>query len=318
MAFTKADLAISTMWNFRRANSGEELLDQLLDLGFGKVELNYQVRPEWLPGVEKYVREGRVAVSSVHNVFPKVLDEHFGTDSMLLGYEDETLRRRAVELSKGSIDWAVKLGAGAVVFHPTEVPLDPQRFDVPLKKLIAAHQTHTEAYRRLRAEMVAARQAAPYLSQMMRSIEELANFVVQHELPVKLGMENRAMCQQVPIFDEFELIVDRFAGGPVGVWLDTGHAIMMMEMGLQALPLSDKVARNIVGMHIHDAADALDHYAPCTLPGDVLEPFRAYIERSPIKVLELSGRLFAEEIRVGTQRFIERYGLSKKAASSCE
>ena len=48
MAFTKADLAMSTMWNFRRANSGEELLDQLIALGFHRVELNYQVRAEWL------------------------------------------------------------------------------------------------------------------------------------------------------------------------------------------------------------------------------------------------------------------------------
>ena len=308
MAFTKADLAMSTMWNFRRANSGEELLDQLIALGFHRVELNYQVRAEWLPGIECYVREGRMAVSSVHNVFPKTFDECFGTDSVLLGYEDESLRRQAVELSKASIDWAVKLGAGAVVFHPTEVPLDPQRFDVPLKKLIAAHQTETEAYRRLRAEMLAARQAAPYLSQMMRSIEELADYVVHHDLPVRLGMENRAMCQQVPIFSEFELIVERFSGGPVGVWLDTGHAIMMMEMGLQALPLPEKVAKNIVGMHIHDAADALDHYAPCTLPGEVLEPFRNYILQSPIKVLELSGRLSAEEVLLGTERFVEQYG----------
>lgn len=308
MSFTKADLAMSTMWNFRKAHSGEELLDQLIELGFHKVELNYQVREEWLPGIERYVREGLIAVSSVHNVFPKTFDERFGTDSVLLGYEDETLRRQAVELSKASIDWAVRLGAGAVVFHPTEVPLDPQRFDVPLKRLIAAHQTETEEYQRLHAEMLKARQAAPYLNRMMRSIEALANHVVQHALPVRLGMENRAMCQQVPIFSEFELIVDRFAGSPVGIWLDTGHAIMMMEMGLQALPLPERVSRNIVGMHIHDAADALDHYAPCTLPGDVLEPFRAYIEESPIKVLELSGRLSAEEVLLGTERFIERYG----------
>ena len=308
MSFTKADLAISTMWNFRKAHSGEELIDQLRELGFCRVELNYQVRTEWLSGIRRRIDEGAIKVSSVHNVFPKTLNKKFDTDSVMLGYEDESLRQQAVELAKGSIEWACVLGAGAVVFHPTEVPMDPQEFDVPLKKLIAAHQTDTPEYKALHAKMLAARQAQPYLARMMKSIDELANYVAKNNLPVKLGMENRAMCHQCPIYPEFDMIADRFAGGPVGIWLDTGHGIMMEEMGLQQLPLNKKVADMIVGMHIHDAVDALDHYAPCTLPNDVLAPYREYIVNCPIKVLELSGRLSAEEIITGTDRFVEQYG----------
>ena len=308
MSFTKSDLAISTMWNFRKAHSGEELIDQLTALGFSRVELNYQVRVEWLSGIRRRIDEGAIKVSSVHNVFPKTLDKKFDTDSVMLGYEDESLRQQAVELAKGSVEWACVLGAGAVVFHPTEVPMSPDEFDVPLKALIKAHKTDTEEYRALHAKMLAARQAQPYLDRMMKSIDELANYVAKYNLPVKLGMENRAMCHQCPIYSEFDMIADRFAGGPVGIWLDTGHAIMMEEMSLQQLPLSKKAADMIVGMHIHDAVDALDHYAPCTLPNDVLAPYREYIVNSPIKVLELSGRLSAEKIITGTDRFVERYG----------
>ncbi len=308
MSFTKSDLAISTMWNFRKAHSGEELIDQLTALGFSRVELNYQVRTEWLSGIRRRIAEGAIAVSSVHNVFPKTLDPRFDTDSVMLGYEDEALRKQAVELAKGSIEWACVLGAGAVVFHPTEVPLEPGEFDVPLKNLVKAHRTDSDEYRELYARMLAARQAEPYLDRMMLSIHELADYVTRCNLPVKLGMENRAMCHQCPTFPEFDLIANRFSGGPVGIWLDTGHGIMMEEMGLQHLPLSPKAADMIVGMHIHDAVDALDHYAPCTLPGDALAPYRDYIQRSPIKVLELSGRLSAEEIITGTEAFVQRYG----------
>ncbi len=308
MSFTKSDLAISTMWNFRKAHSGEELIDQLTELGFSRVELNYQVRAEWLSGIRRRIAEGAIRVSSVHNVFPKTLDKQFDTDSVMLGYEDESLRQQAVELAKGSVEWACVLGAGAVVFHPTEVPLAPAEYDVPLKKMIAAHQTDSAEFRALQQKMFAARKAQPYLDRMMKSIDELANYVAKYNLPVKLGMENRAMCHQAPIFSEFDLIADRFSGSPVGLWLDTGHGIMMEEMGLQALPLSEKASKMIVGMHIHDAADALDHYAPCTLPGNVLEPYREYIASSPIKVLELSGRLSAGEIVTGTDRFVEEYG----------
>ena len=308
MSFTKADLAISTMWNFRKAHSGEELIDQLRELGFERVELNYQVRTEWLSGIRRRINEGAIKVSSVHNVFPKTLDKKFDTDSVMLGYEDESLRQQAVELAKGSVEWACVLGAGAVVFHPTEVPMDPREYDIPLKKMIAAHQTDTPEYKALHAKMVAARQSQPYIDRMMKSIDELANYVEKFSLPVKLGMENRAMCHQCPVYSEFDMIADRFAGGPVGIWLDTGHAIMMEEMGLQQLPLSKKAADMIVGMHIHDAVDALDHYAPCTLPNDVLAPYREYILNCPIKVLELSGRLSAEEIITGTDAFVEQYG----------
>ena len=246
MSFTKSDLAISTMWNFRKAHSGEELIDQLTALGFSRVELNYQVRAEWLSGIRRRIDEGAIKVSSVHNVFPKTLDKKFDTDSIMLGYEDESLRQQAVELAKGSVEWACVLGAGAVVFHPTEVPMSPDAFDVPLKALNKAHQTDTPEYKALHARMIAARQAQPYLDRMMKSIDELATYVTKYNLPVKLGMENRAMCHQCPIYSEFDMIADRFAGGPVGIWLDTGHAIMMEEMGLQQLPLSKKVADMIV------------------------------------------------------------------------
>ena len=316
MSFTRSDLAISTMWNFRKANSGEELIDQLRELGFSRVELNYQVRPEWISGIRRRIAEGAITVSSVHNVFPKTLDKRFDTDSVMLGYEDEGLRQQAVELAKGSVEWACVLGAGAVVFHPTEVPMLPSEFDIPLKERIRqkVHLTDPEYYRCKLELMLKARNAQPYLDRMMKSIEELADYVVRHDLPVKLGMENRAMCHQCPTYPEMEMIAERFHGGPVGLWLDTGHGIMMEELGLHHLPLSQRAADMIVGMHIHDAVDALDHYAPCTLEGDTpgtypaLEPFRAYIERCPIRVLELSGRLSAEEIRTGTERFLQLYG----------
>ena len=194
------------------------------------------------------------------------------------------------------------------MFHPTEVPLPPEKYDIPLKKLIAAHRKDSEEYRTLRAALIRERRAQPFLSRTLKSIEELCGYVINNGLPVKLGMENRAMAHQVPVFSEFDVIAERFDGSPAGIWLDTGHAIMMAEMDLQCLPLSDIVKRNIVGMHIHDAADGLDHYAPCTLPGDVLKGFREYIDSAPIRVLELSGRLSAEEILTGTDRFVKKYG----------
>mgnify|MGYP002508923080 CR=1 FL=1 len=55
------------------------------------------------------------------------------------------------------------------------------------------------------------------------------------------------------LIHQFDMIADRFAGGPVGIWLDTGHAIMMEEMGLQQLPLG--------GVGVQDLADKLQPVA---------------------------------------------------------
>ncbi len=300
------DLAMSTMWNFKKARSGDELLDQLAALGFHRVELNYHVKEEWLPAIER--RIGRdFSVSSVHNVFPETDDKRFDTDSVLLGYLDEDLRRKAVEYAKQSMRWAVRLGAGAVVVHPTEVPLPPALFDVPLKALVKEGKTDTEEYKALYQALLDQRKVQPYIDALMKSLDELAEFAARQAPGVYFGMENRAMCHQIPIFGEFERIVERFHGSAIKIWFDTGHAIMMQEIGLQRMPLPDAVRREIIGVHIHDAARALDHYAPCTLDGDVLAPYMEIIRGARIKVLELSGRLSAETITSGTERFIEKY-----------
>ena len=98
------DLALSTMWNYPTAKSGREMIKAIADMGFSKVELNYQVREEFLPEIEQMLDSGSMRAVSLHNVFPKVYDRRFDTDSMLLGYLDEDLRRQSIAYSKRTID----------------------------------------------------------------------------------------------------------------------------------------------------------------------------------------------------------------------
>ncbi len=301
---TLNDLSLSTMWNYPHAKSGGEMVDSITAMGFGQIEFNYQVKGEFIPAIEDRIKEGKVRASSIHNVFPKVADERFNTDSVLLGFQDEVLRREAVRLSQCSIDWAAKLGAKAVVFHPTEVPLEPMAFDRPLKYLISQDKQNTEEYRAVFQKLLVARQAQPYLDALKRSLEELCEYVVQKGYQVYLGMENRSMCHQIPIYPEFEAIMKDFSGSPVKLWFDTGHGIMMKEIGLQAWPLRPEIQKEIVGVHIHDAAKGRDHFPPGMLDGDVLAPYMDIILNAPIKVLELSSRYPAKDIVKGANALI--------------
>ena len=104
MSFTKADLAISTMWNFRKAHSGEELIDQLRELGFSRVELNYQVRTEWLSGIRRRINEIlreelTVAMATVerNRAAMGALIEALVERNRLMGNEiDEILKKTAI------------------------------------------------------------------------------------------------------------------------------------------------------------------------------------------------------------------------------
>ena len=63
-------LAISTRWNAGRHRSGEAMIEEILDLGLGLVELGYDLRAELIPGVKTLVASGAVRVGSLHNFCP--------------------------------------------------------------------------------------------------------------------------------------------------------------------------------------------------------------------------------------------------------
>lgn len=158
------------------------------------------------------------------------------------------------------------------------------------------------------------RQAEPYLNQMLKSIEELCDYVTKNTLPVKLGMENRAMCHQVPIFSEFEIIADRFDGSPAGIWLD--HRPRNHDDGDGSSdPAAERPGRKRHRGHAHSRRRGRAGSPPALCLAASWSPFREYIQSSPIRVLELSGRLSAEETLTGTDRFVKEYGLSRKPVS---
>lgn len=51
-----------------------------------------------LTTIEPMIERGEISISSVHNTFSPTPDPDYGTDSIPLGFEDETKRKRAIEL----------------------------------------------------------------------------------------------------------------------------------------------------------------------------------------------------------------------------
>ncbi|WP_374703719.1 hypothetical protein [Paenibacillus sp. F4] len=91
-------------------------------MGFSRVELNYNITREMLTTIEPMIERGEIGISSVHNTFPHTPDPDYGANSVLLGFDVETKRQRAIELLVQSVEYAHRYGAKAVIVHPVEVP----------------------------------------------------------------------------------------------------------------------------------------------------------------------------------------------------
>jgi sugar phosphate isomerase/epimerase len=305
--------SFSTSWNWRGGDSGERVIEEILELGFDKVELNYRVTRGMLKGIAPYVARGTVSVPSVHNVFPAIDDPRFDTDSRMLGYRDEGLRARAVELTIGSVEAGRELGARALVVHPGVMPWDESppgpsgfagiAFDEELKRRWREDGPDSGPYKSLLAEFVEYRRRGMRgeLERILRSLEEIANYIERRGIEMRIGVENRPMCFQVPDFVEMGYLLDALAGGPVGLWLDTGHGAIQRNMGLFDDRSGAKgLADRLVGMHIHDVEGVDDHFAPYSKEG--LDPYLGLIRRAPIKVIELGMKNGREAIVEGMRR----------------
>lgn len=221
----KGAFSFSTCWNIKRHTDGSSMLQEIRELGFRRVELNYNVTEAMLGAIEPMIERGEIGISSVHNTFPHVPDPDYGTDSVLLGFGDETKRQRAVELLVRSAEYAQRYGGEAVVVHPGEVPF-PNDIAKELEQIYSGQGRDSEAYRSKWAELLERREAysAGYVQTIIRSLDEVCNRAASKGINVRFGIETRSRPQQIPTLAEAKTVISALKGAPVGIWYDTGHA----------------------------------------------------------------------------------------------
>lgn len=299
-------LSFSTSWNWRNAKTGKEIIDQIKDLGFNTVELNYKVKKEMLEDIFPMIESEYIKVSSVHNVFPDIENSLFDTDSLLLSYPNKELRKKSVELTQNTIDYGEKLGAKVVVIHPGVVPVSPKvNYDVRLKQLYNDGKKDSYEYRKLFDEMMEFRslRSDKYTELIKESLEEICEYVVKKGYKIRVGIENRPICTQIPDFREATYLLDELKGYPIYFWYDIGHGNVLDHLGMfdnkkELIKIKDR----IIGMHIHDTIGVNDHLAPYAKSNN-LDEYIDIIKDIPIKVLELGVKNHKEDIIKGTTIF---------------
>lgn len=301
----KGIFSFSNCWNIKRHTAGDEMLREIRGLGFRRVELNYNVTEEMLVTIEPMIERGEIGISSVHNTFPHVPDPDYGTDSVLLGFEDKTKRQRAIELLVRSAEYARRYGGEAVVVHPGEVPF-PDNIAQELGQIYSGQGRDSEAYRSKWSELMERRSAysAGYVQTITESLYEVCDKAASKGVNISFGIETRSRPQQIPTLAEAKTIIRALKGAPVGIWYDTGHAIMMDRMGLyDSVGEMEGLMDDIVGVHIHETIGLSDHWCPYVNSKD-MEFYDAYlpmIERAQVKVYELKAACQPEDIHESHQ-----------------
>lgn len=305
--------SFSTSWNVSRHNSGRDMVEEILGLGFNKIELNYRVTWEMAKEILPLVERGIISITSLHNVFPRTDNPDFSPDSVLLAHTDPVKRKEAVEITKNTVDMAALFGAGAVVLHTSEIPT-PKEYDSILKELYLQGKRDRAEYESIRKEFMEYRRAVghKYVELTCRSLEEICDHIGKKNYSIILGIENRARCHQIPDFNQAEYMLELLKHLPVYFWYDIGHAVMMDALGILNNPDGLKNIRHkIFGMHIHDTVGLTDHCCPYA-SGDEFDKYLEYIKDAKIKVLELGRHESRENIIKSVDLLYERLMASEK------
>ena len=256
-------LSISTRWNASRHQSGERLIEEILGLGLGVVELGYDLRAELIPGVKAMVAAGAVRVDSVHNFCPVPVGAPRPHPELYTpGSTDRQEREFAVIHISRTLRFAAEVGAKVVVCHSGNV--DMPKFSFDLLRLAARGEQFGEPYEnlKLKAQITRDKKASRQIEYLAESLGKLA--LVVKETGVKLALENLPTWEALPAELESEQLMQRFRSAGIRLWWDIGHAQIRENLGfINANRWLQRLAPHIAGLHIHDVAPpGQDHVMP--------------------------------------------------------
>jgi sugar phosphate isomerase/epimerase len=253
---------------------GAEIIDKIANLGIVQIELNFTLTSKQVSEIIRIAPKAGINIVSLHNFVPEPPEKE---RAFALSDIDQTLRRRAVELTRDTILLASDIGARAVILHMGQ----PRGWDYDALQ----HQLRTSIrdqadphdIETLRTALIEKRKGLPgaYLDSMLRSLDEILS--LSDDLDISLGVENRYFYGQFPNFEELGILLQEFSGSRLGYWHDCGHARQNEYCGLgTSIEQIESFQNLLIGIHLHDTNLWTDHRLP-NPNGDIdfsyLKPF---------------------------------------------
>lgn len=270
-------LAFSTCWNNSRHTDGEEMIDEILELGFDTMELSHGMTVAKLPGIQRAFKAGKFKCVGVHNYFPSPTEVMIDApDAYEFSSDNPRERAKAMRETLKTLEIAHSFGAYYVVLHMGSVPPMPhKKWTGALTKKLEDGQQLTGDYADDKLECVKRREkyGPTYYQRAIDTLERLIE--PAKEAGVILAVESRSKYEDVPDEREMVALQEHFADCPqIGYWHDFGHVGLKHNLGLlDHNQWLGKMRPYLIGAHLHDVQwPKRDHCVPFTgdLPYEVL------------------------------------------------
>jgi FMN phosphatase YigB (HAD superfamily)/sugar phosphate isomerase/epimerase len=295
------DASLSSMWGIKKFSTFGDFFLAAPRLGFAGIELNHQVSPGMLAGVDLNC----CRFTSIHEPCPAVIAANvLKKQDLLISSPDEERRREGVNSIKRSIDLAGELGSGTVVVHCGQLQGD-WTIEQEMRSLFESGQAGLQEFQELKNRFVDLRasQVGPYLEAVKKSLVELLDYVGHFN--VRLGIENRYHFFDIPGLDEMGDFLKLADQDRLGFIYDVGHAQTLDQLGFY--PHEEwlkRYANRIIGSHLHDVIGISDHRAPGL--GEVdFRKVAAYLPKEAFRTLEIMSFNTPEQIKAGMKILVD-------------
>ncbi len=310
-------LSLSTCWCSARHTDGYAMVEEMVGLGFKRIELSHGIRISLVPGILEAVREGMVAITSLHNFCPLPNSVQQAAPNLYQpSAGDERERALWHRYTEQTLDFAVKVGALRVVLHSGSTwfflgsPEERLKLWVDTSELepeaLATSEVFTKerdrALKKIRRK--AERKALPRIREAFEAVLPLAK-----ERGLTLCLENREGLEELPLDEAYASFIEALPEPEcVAAWHDTGHAKAKELFGLlEHRSFLETIADRLAGFHLHDVdPSGKDHQVPGTGIVD-FEMVSEFVRPEHVLVLELSPRLEPDAVRQSRDYLIETF-----------